>query len=152
MKFSNTKATRLFIILSFFTNSIYHVLLSNAIVLGNATIWVWFLCWPPAMPFQVPLIQVECMAILLFSLPMLFTKLNLKAWLIFLPAQYIIGVLMELGIYSLVRTYAPLDFTRFHRISNPIFLFLRPLVLLAIQTLIIYLRHHRRLRREGEAG
>ncbi len=95
---------------------------------------------------------IECIMIMLFSLCALLVRYDFKTWLFSLPMHYVLGVAMG-GLMHLVSCFVySLLMRGFHfYISHPIHIFLRPLILLAVQTLILYLRHRRRLRREGEA-
>ncbi len=94
-------------------------------------------------------IEWAVIALLAFLVPT--SKCNTKAWLCSLPLQYILGVAVEyltaLAVFGLAFSWEDFKESAMH--TAYIF---RPLTLLALQTLRLYLRHRRRARRGGSAG
>ncbi len=84
--------------------------------------------------------MVSVLFIALFSIGAWISAIRFKAWLVSLPLQYVIGIACELlaqlifnlsfGVYGIYSKNVP-------------YALIQPLTLLAVQTLILYLRHRR---------
>ncbi len=139
------------------TNAIYSALMGSVILpwgVWDAILYWWGYGWfkpsaPPALKV-IAFLLVEGLAILFFSIFVLIVYCSFKSWLIALPIQYVVCVLIEWIAYWY--GWASLGYHTSHLFIISIVQFLRPLILLAVQTLILYLRHRRRLRREGDGA
>ncbi len=154
------KPNRRSLLLTTIRNAIYSALMGSVILpwgVWSTILYWWGYGWfKPSAPPElevIALLLVEGLAILFFSIFVLLAYSSFKSWLIALPIQYVVCVLIEWIAYLcwwIPEYHAGCHNPYFHIIC--IFQFLRPLVLLAVQTLILYLRHRRRLRREGDGA
>ncbi len=125
-------------------NLFYHLLMGTTILPSIAGLCVFTLIqflgdfWGSL----IAMLTIEWAVIALFALLVPTAKCNPKAWVYSLPLQYVLGVAVEyltaLAVFGLFFSWE--DFKQSAMHTAYIF---RPLVLLAIQTLIIYLRHRR---------
>ncbi len=134
-------------------NLIYNALMAYVPFIGMTNLIVVSILWEaPRSEAQVNQVEiaVECAGMIIFAIFAFFIRCQFKAWCITLPVQYALGVAVGWISNWIAHIADPLVVRAFSScISLPIHFLLRPLVLLAIQTLIIYLRHRRRLRRRG---